>query len=104
MDGCPLRWPNGRLRLVPCAGFELGVLSAEGSNTVDAESATRWWAAGSLVARLEWELAGPLVAELEGRVSAPFTRDQFYFRPNVTAYRTPAVTGSVGFGLGVRFW
>lgn len=102
LDACPrvLAVARGALDLGACAGLQLGVLAARGAQIADATSAVRPWLAPAGLARARWR-AGRWFAELEVAVAVPLVRDRFYFAPDVTVHRAPAVVGEAALGAGV---
>lgn len=102
-DACPLRLRHDTLSLEPCARIEVGMLQGAGGRIAPPREQTRWWIAAAAVARGQWAFAGPFFFELEAGLRAPLSRTQFFFQPDTTIFRAPAVTWSAGAGLGVRF-
>ena len=54
------------------------------------------------LARASWNFYGPLSLELDAGARLPLQRTRFFFQPDTTIYRTPAVGLTLGGGLGVR--
>jgi hypothetical protein len=95
-----------RVRLSPCAGFELGSHSGEGfrdQTVVAAYGASRLWAAGSAAGRIRFA-TGRLATALGAELIAPITRNRFALRlPERPLYSVPAVAFGVTTGLGVSW-
>ncbi|HVY49065.1 MAG TPA: hypothetical protein VHB21_24415, partial [Minicystis sp.] len=103
-EACPVQLPaSAFVRFYPCASFELGTLQGQGDGTVAHENRTRPWAAGDVTARAQWALVDHVVLELQGGLSFPFVRDTFFLATGAEAYAVPAVAGTLGAGVGVRF-
>jgi hypothetical protein len=95
-----------RVRLSPCAGFELGSQSGEGfrdATVISAYGASRLWAAGSAAARARFAV-GRLTTAFGAELVVPVTRNRFALRlPERPLYRVPAVALGVSTGLGVSW-
>ena len=102
VDACPLAVRRGAFALMPCLRGELGALEGEGERIAPARDATRLWAAVTTLARASWTFYGPLSLELGAGARWPLYRTRFFFQPDTTIYRTPAVGLTVGGGLGLR--
>lgn len=102
--GCPFSLPSsGVVAFSPCAGVEIGLLDAKGSNAPDATSLLLFWFSGTLTGRVSAELSRSLVMVGEAGVIVPSRRDRFYFDPSgVTAHQISAIGPWVSLGLGFR--
>lgn len=89
IDGCPLAWRSGPLRLVPCLRVEAGALAATGAEVTPVRSATRPWLAAGAAGRAHYEPTRSLFVELTAGIEVPFVRDTFYFEPATTIFRPP---------------
>lgn len=101
--GCPSLLALGPTRLRPCAAFHAGFLRAAGSNTFEAESATRPW----IDVGLHLTLAIPLGARLDLALGAEglysFNRDTFLFDSEVFFTVAPISAGG-SLGLVLHLW
>jgi hypothetical protein len=94
---------RGALRVLPCAGVELGVLRARGSDLPRPSEATRFWAAGTVGPRLRWELDSAWFVDLNADAILPFTRYSFVFEnPETSIHRVPNVALEVSLRFGAR--
>jgi hypothetical protein len=100
VDACPLRLAWSRLVARPCATALIGRLAASGSDTIDAASAARpFAAAGAAVA------AGfGTTVEVSVRLGIGVTllRDSYYFG-DTTFHRAGRITTSASLGVGLRW-
>ncbi len=105
IDACPLRFDlvSDALALRPCAGFDIGVLRAEGSGVTDARSRSRPWMSTGAHARLVWSIASAFSLEVEGGLVVPLFRENFFFDPNVPIYEAPPIAGLFRGSAVVRF-
>jgi hypothetical protein len=106
LDGCPFDFRFlPALHLMPCAFVEAGVLAGSGSGVAMPEVDSRRWIALGGAARLEWLLHGLFFVEAQGRVEAPLARDTFVLAvpERVVVHAVPAILGSFGLGVGVRW-
>jgi hypothetical protein len=104
LAGCPLRFPaTGALAARPCAGFELGALSAEGVGLAIERRPTRLWLAPMLLGRGEWRFAAPFAAHVGVGLSVPLTRQHYFFDSGERVHDIPAVSAGMELGLGVGF-
>ena len=103
LDACPRFAARavGRVVLGACAGVQLGVLQARGADIVDPLATTRPWVAPVATARARWHPTGRWFAELDLTAAFPLVRDQFYFEPDTTIHRAPAVVGELAIVAGV---
>jgi hypothetical protein len=102
VEGCPHRWRWGAVGVEPCLRFEGGALRGQGSRINPAREDTRGWFALGAIGRAEWTFAGPLFLEIETGLRAPFVRTTYYFEPDTTIYRAPAIGALAGLGVGAR--
>jgi hypothetical protein len=102
-DACPGRVRYAAFSAEPCLRFEAGTLHGAGGAIAPAREATRAWVALGALGRASFSLAPPLFVALESGLHLPLTRTTYYFEPNTTIYRAPAVGGFVGAGVGARF-
>jgi hypothetical protein len=101
LEGCGL-FGRSRLRVGPCALFELGAVHASGLGVKDAQSTTR--AGAAMGAGVRGVLtSGLFYADLGAFPLVPFRRDRFYAEPNTTLFQTTAVGAEVGANVGMVF-
>jgi len=104
---CPFRFQPAIFRntfaIEPCAGFEGGLLKGSGSQTVSPATSAGVWLAASAGVRAAWSLAPFFQIQIEGDLVIPFQRDRFFFAPDFTAYKVPAVTGRGTIGIALLF-
>lgn len=102
---CPLRkeLANGALSVMPCAGIDVGVLSAAANGVTRASDQSRAWALASVLGRLEVQPVRSFFFELQAGAGFPFIRDEIAVDPSVTLFRAPAVVAVGEIGVGVRF-
>lgn len=101
LEGCGALG-RGRLRLGPCALFEVGAVHAVGVDVNYAQSTTR--VGGSVGPGLRAMLsAGHLYGDIGAFALIPLRRDRFYVDPSVTLFRSSAVGGELGANVGVKF-
>jgi hypothetical protein len=104
LDACPLRFRLGRsLLLGPCIDGRAGVLTATGSEVVNARSVSESWVDLRLVGRAQAVLFDTLVLEAAGGAIVPLLRWSYHFDPTFPAYRVPPAGEVVTVGVGVRF-
>jgi hypothetical protein len=105
LSACAVQLPLARAaRLVPCASFDAGSLSAEGSGSADNVATKRMpWLALGVMTRLEVDLAR--WASLEGFTALRrlARHDRFVFRPETLVYDLPAWSPGMGVGLSLHF-
>jgi len=101
LDACPQLAARGPVALDACAGVQLGVLQARGADIVDPRTATRPWVAPVVAARARWRPTARWFAELDLTAAFPLVRDQFFFAPDTTIHRAPAVVGELAIAAGV---
>ena len=105
---CPLRLTFASpFALRPCAFFDLGLLSADGSGEVPAKSPVEPWAAAGGLVRLDWTVPlstrWAVVLDAEGGLLLPIVREVFGFDDSTTHYQAPILAGTAALGAGVRF-
>lgn len=103
---CPLRVPlNARasVSLMPCAGIEVGVLSAAARGVSRADDRSRLWFAASAMGRFEVQPVRSFFVEAQVGAGFPLIRDEIAVDPSLTLYRAPAVIAFGEIGAGVRF-
>jgi hypothetical protein len=107
LEGCPLRLPLGAVvSLLPCVGFEGGVLHVEGIDQPGLLSVQNQSAAFLAITqplRVAARLGQVFSLEVDGTLKEPLRHDSFgYSRPPVHVHSIPSVTGSFGLGLRVN--
>lgn len=101
---CPVRLVlASSLALRPCAGIDIGAMTARASRVVRPTERARLWMGGAASLRLAWSPVPAAVLEIEGGASAPFVRDELAVDPNVALYRTPAVVPTGQFAAALHF-
>ena len=105
LSACPLRLPLGTevVSFLPCAGLDLGVLSASARGVTRKADKAPVWAAGSLAGRLEVAPLENLFVEAQLGLGIPFIRDEVAVDPSISLYRAPSVFGLGEIGVGARF-
>jgi hypothetical protein len=101
LDLCPQRWLANPIRVTACVRGEVGAFDASGLGIVPARSESRVWFAASAFASARYRIASLLFLEIDGGARVPLVRDQFYFEPNLSVFRTPAVSPFACLSLGV---
>lgn len=100
-------FPSPELRVQPCAGLELGLLSAQGSaddeRLVREHRVDRLWAAAVLGLWFRAEFERSFVeAGIDGRL--PLLRHHYVFtNPHARVYDVPTVAAGAALGTGLRF-
>jgi hypothetical protein len=101
VDACPLRFGGSRFAARPCASALVGRLVSTGSDTIDAGSAARPFAAAgaALTATL-----GTNVVELYARLGIGVTllRDSYEFA-GMTFHRAGLITTTASLGVGLHW-
>jgi hypothetical protein len=90
----PLRWPaRGFWSLQPCVELELGSLVGRGQGSAVAQPKSRstWWGSTGLALRGEVAPWGPLRLAAAFGATVPFSRHEFFFAPDIVAFRVPAL-------------
>jgi hypothetical protein len=101
LDVCA-RLPFGRgFEGLPCFHAEGGSLAATGLDITPAENATRPWASLGALAAIRYHPFSPVFAELSMVLRLPLVRDRFYFEPDTTVFRPPALSIMGGAFVGV---
>ena len=102
---CPVGLqPRARWDVRACGIFQAGRLRGSGFQTISPAAKSIFWSAVGLQLEGRFELVGPLWLGLEGALELPFSREQFYLEPQQRLHRVPPAGGSLGLGLGVRFF
>lgn len=100
--GCPVRTPaNGALSLRPCAGFELGALSAQGVGLLVEKRQTRLWSAPFVSLRGQWLFWGQFFAAAESGVRFPLQRQHYSFDSGEKVHDIPGFSADLGLEAGV---
>lgn len=99
-SACPVGL-GSRLFARACVTFDAGRLRGRGYATLEPRSESSTWYGPGVALGLGARLFGPLSLGADLGVVAPLTRDRFYFGPDVTAHRIPALAGYFGLGLGL---
>jgi len=97
-------WSPSTLRVPVCGILELAVLSARGTNTIDAQSGSRASVDLGLALRPTWTIKDRVALGLLLGGGVPLSRYRLYFSPDTTAYRLPAWMAFAEVSVGVRFW
>jgi hypothetical protein len=101
LDAC-VRWPVvGRLELFPCLLTEAGVLSSTGLDIMPARSDTRPWVAVGALGTARYRVVWRLFAELSVGLRVPLLRDRYFFEPDTTVFRPPALAALGSGALGI---
>jgi hypothetical protein len=100
--GCPIRVPaSGAFSFRPCAGFEVGAISAEGVGLLVEKKQTRFWSAPILSARGEWRFANRFFAAAAVGARFPLIRQHYSFESGEKVHDIPRVSFDFGLELGV---
>jgi hypothetical protein len=109
VEVCPIAWsPHMRIRVLPCAGMQIGAIEARDSTASSPKTAVRLWLAPVTAARFEGVMvADRLWLEIEGGAAWIATRDRFAVGPDDaapghTVYAPGSVAGLASLGLGVH--
>jgi hypothetical protein len=101
--GCPVRTPaRGQLAFRPCAGFELGALSAAGVGLVLEKKETTLWIAPLVAVRGEWQFTPTFFASGTLGVRFPLLRQHYFFESGENVHDIPRVSVGFDLGIGVR--
>ncbi|HWZ87276.1 MAG TPA: hypothetical protein VNW92_00455 [Polyangiaceae bacterium] len=106
LDGCPFDFRLLQvLHVTPCAFMEVGVLEGSGAGVAVPETESRRWLALGGSGRLSWSIFRSFFVEAQGRLEAPLARDTFVLTvpERVVIHTVPAVLGSFGLGVGLRW-
>jgi hypothetical protein len=96
---CPLRLPAaGKLVFRPCVLADIGLVLANGSDTLNPRSAIRRWADLGTGARLAWMLGRDIGVELDVGCMLPIWRDRFLFGTH-SFHRAAWLGGLVALGI-----
>ena len=103
LDACPLGLGSGAVRFAACARLEAGALEVNGRGDRGAQQQRVPWVAAGPAARGEWS---PFAGAFVDAEVAPLLRayqDRFFFFPDTTVYRVPALGLGAAIGIGARF-
>jgi hypothetical protein len=101
LDACAAFGDDDGLGFEPCATFELGAIRARGFRTQDGAEETVIWLAGGFLGRASYGLGSLFRFELQGGLAFPTRRYRFFFGPDETAHKVPAVGVTAGVGIAV---
>lgn len=101
LDACTAFGDDDGLAVEPCATFELGAIRARGFQTEDGTEKTVVWLAPGFLGRASYGLGSLFRFELQAGVDFPMRRYRFYFGPDETAHRVPALGVTAGAGIAV---
>lgn len=106
LEGCPLRlrWFK-RWSLLPCAGFEAGVIAAQSSGLDENTDAISGWAAADGTLRLGVDLTSWLAVQVQGGLGGVVQRPR-YFVEGASAdvsLQLASLYGTLGSGLHLQF-
>ena len=95
----------GRVAVLGCGGFELGVLRGRSAGVTEPETGAGLWVAPSAEARLSWRVTGSVALVAQLGLVAPILRPAYVIDglPG-TIHQTSAVTGRGALGLEFTFW
>lgn len=100
--GCPLRIPAlGAFSFRPCAGFELGAISAEGLGLLVEKRETKFWSAPILGARGGWRFASRFFAAAATEVRFPLQRQHYSFESGEKVHDIPRISLDLSLEVGV---
>ncbi|MBX3220322.1 MAG: hypothetical protein KF795_07355 [Labilithrix sp.] len=101
---CPVRLPLAPVvHLAPCAGMQVGLHRGTSGGIPSARAQDKTWLAPTATGSLGVDLSRAVALELEGGLVAPMVRTRFFLGPDLTLFRTPAVAGTGGVSVLVRF-
>ena len=92
-----------RLRLAPCAGFQAGGHRGTTRDVRSPTSNTELWLAPVASGTVEWALSRAVSLDLHGGIVFPLRRSRYFLAPASTIYEVPALAGTMGVGVRVRF-
>jgi hypothetical protein len=103
LSGCvPLAANGSAVAVAVCVGWELGMLSGQGTRVDDPHHQRALWSAGRIDLAASWRIPNsPFQLELRVSGLAPLTRDDFILGDIGSVHRPAAVVGRAG--LGVRW-
>jgi hypothetical protein len=104
LEGCPLAWPEGTLKLEPCAALDLGALSARGQRPdLTPQTGTIFWADARIIARARVVL-GFVELEAQGELGFPLRRHAFVFdNPRENVWEIPDLGAGWRAGATIHF-
>jgi hypothetical protein len=103
LDLCPSRWTVEPLSATACLRGELGVLHGQGRDVTPPKEQSPLWMAVDGLVRGELALFGPLSIAMTAGLRVPLVRTRYFFRPDTTVFRPPAIGSLGGIELVVRF-
>jgi hypothetical protein len=108
LGGCPLSVrPFGPLELVPCAGVDLGIISASGETSTmggQGHETSSFWLSAFGGLRLQAPVMRPIFVRAEAELTLSLTPYRFAFdRPDTPVYEIPLVGGGAYAGVAVQF-
>lgn len=97
-----------RFWAAPCATFDVGSLTVEGSENggtiTAAYQESQLWAAPGPAARVGWDAVGPLTIAVDGALTFPLKRDTYVVEePRQIAHDVPIVAARAGIYATLRF-
>ncbi len=106
LEGCPLRlrWFK-RWSLLPCAGFEAGVIAAQSSGLDENTDAISGWAAADGTLRLGVDLTSWLAVQGQGGLGGVVQRPRYFVEGASTdvSLQLASLYGTLGAGLHLQF-
>jgi hypothetical protein len=103
-EPCLDAWSSARFRGRACGVLDVGVLSGEGKNTIDARREIRGAIELGVGVRPTWLVSDRIALGVLLATSWPLARYRFYFAPDATAYRLAPWSAVGEFDVGVRIW
>jgi len=101
---CPFRVPaTGAWSGRACAGFEAGVVSAEGRDVTLGLSSSAAWLSPSLSLLAEWEPSLELGVFVEAGAALPLARRRYHFDNGERVFETPDLAGFFRAGVAYTF-
>jgi hypothetical protein len=101
---CPLSFAlAASLTLLPCARFDLGQVTAKGTDIPGARGSTRTWASAGALGQLAFVPVRPLVIDVQASLLVPLTPYTFVFAPDSVVYGPPSVAFSASLAVGIMF-
>lgn len=103
LEACPVRWQTGRIEARPCAGLELGAVTARGAGIASPRTNSTGWVAGDVAGAVRVGLSSSLFVEGVAGVVFPIIWAQFVLDSGRTLYSIPPAAGRLALAIGVRF-